>query len=210
MPWLALHLPLLSLEAFAATLTQAERATPLALVAQHRIGAVNAAAAARGVRPGLKRATALALAADLRLGQADPARDAAALQAVAHAALAFTPLVAPDGNATVLLGVQSVLRYHGGPERLRARLLAALAPLGHRLQLASAPTPLGAALLARWGTPSMATSPGAGTAPTPLRCRPCWMQRRSGCSAPAASTGRRCRAWACRCWPTCARCPAPA
>ena len=152
MPWLALHLPLLSLEAFAATLTEAERAAPLALVAQHRIGAVNAAAAARGVRPGLKRATALALAADLRLGQADPARDAAALQAVAHAALAFTPLVAPDGNATVLLGVQSVLRYHGGPERLRARLLAALAPLGHRLQLASAPTPLGAALLARWGT----------------------------------------------------------
>jgi protein ImuB len=152
--WLALHLPALSLEAFAATLAPAERAAPLALAAQHQITAVNAAAAACGVRPGLKRATALALAADLRLGQADPARDAAALGAVAHAALAFTPDVSLDGDATVLLEVSRVLRYHGGPERLHQRLLQrlldALAPLGHQVQMASAPTPLGAALLARW------------------------------------------------------------
>ena len=152
MPWLALHLPFLSLEAFAATLPAEDRAAPLALVAQHRIEMANAAATAAGVRPGLKRATALALVADLRLAAADPARDAAALQAVAHAALAFTPMVTLDGPATVLLGLQGVLRYHGGPARLRQRLLAALAPLGHRLQLASATTPGGAALLARWGT----------------------------------------------------------
>ena len=138
MAWLAIHLPLLSLEAFAATLPVPDRTLPLALVAQHRITAVNAAAAERGVRPGLKRATALALAADLRLGQADAARDAAALQAVAHAALAFTPLVVPDlatddaagAPATVLLGVASVLRYHGGPDRLRTRLQDALARVG--------------------------------------------------------------------------------
>jgi protein ImuB len=152
MPWLALHLPLLSLEAFAATLPPEDRAAPLALVAQHRITSANAAALALGIRPGLKRATALALVADLRLAAADPARDAAALQAVAHAALAFTPMVTLDGPATVLLGLQGVLRYHGGPLRLRQRLLDALAPLGHRLQLASATTPGGAALLARWGT----------------------------------------------------------
>jgi protein ImuB len=162
MPWLAIHLPLLSLEAFAATLPAAERATPLALAAQHRITAVNPAAAERGVRVGLKRATALALAADLRLSQADAARDAAALQAVAHAALAFTPMVVVDdaaqGPATVLLGVASVLRYHGGADRLRARLQDALAPLGHRLQLATAPTPAGAALLARW-RPDLASGP---------------------------------------------------
>jgi len=161
MHWLALHLPMLSLEAFAATLLDAERDAPLALVAQHRITGVNAAAAACGVRPGLKRATALALAPQLRLGQSDAARDAAALLAVAHAALAFTPLVMldtgyADDTHTVLLEVGSVLRYHGGPTRqpgpLIHRLQAALAPLGHRLQMAAAPTPGGAALLARWGT----------------------------------------------------------
>lgn len=152
MHWLALHLPQLSLEAFAATLSEAERGAPLALVAQHRIVAVNAAAAGAGVRTGLKRATALALAPALRLALAEPARDAAALQAVAHVALAFTPMVVlDDGPATVLLELASVLRYHGGPARLRARLHDALAPLGHRLQEAAAPTAAGAALLARWG-----------------------------------------------------------
>jgi protein ImuB len=150
MLWLALHLPLLSLEAFSATLPPAQRDTPLALLADHRIAAVNPAAAARGLRPGLKRATALALAADLLIGQADAARDAQALQAVAHAALAFTPMVALEGGHTVLLEVQPSLRLFGGAARLHRRLQAALAPLGHRLQTAAAPTPGGAALLARW------------------------------------------------------------
>jgi protein ImuB len=98
----------------------------------------------------MRRATALALAADLRFGQADAARDAAALQAVAHAALGFTPMVVTEAPATVLLEVQASLRYFGGAARLLARLQAALAPLGHRLQVARAPTPRGAALLAAW------------------------------------------------------------
>ena len=150
MLWFALHLPLLSLEAFSAALPPAQRALPLALVGEHRIATVNAAAAARGIRPGLKRATALALAGDLLLGQADAARDAAALQTVAHAALAFTPMVVAEAGHSVLLDVQGSLRYFGGPAQLRRRLRDALAPLNHRVQLASAPTPLGAALLARW------------------------------------------------------------
>lgn len=151
MLWLALHLPLLSLEAFSASLTAAQRAAPLALLAEHRIAAVNPAAAARGVRPGLKRATALALAGDLLLGQADAGRDAQALQGVAFAALAFTPMVVVEGAHSVLLEVQSSLRYFGGPARLRQRLHEALASLGHQVWTASAPTPLGASWLARWG-----------------------------------------------------------
>ncbi|MDH5340110.1 MAG: hypothetical protein OEW22_10070, partial [Rubrivivax sp.] len=157
MLWLALHLPLLSLEAFSATLPPDRRAAPLALLADHRIAAVNPAAAARGLRPGLKRATALALAADLLIGQADAARDMQALQAVAHAALAFTPMVALQGADIVLLEVQASLRLFGGAARLLDRLRAALAPLGHRLQTAAAPTPGGAALLARWGTTAHGT-----------------------------------------------------
>ena len=182
MLWIALHLPLLSLETFAATLSHvcpraaALRQPPpkgvketwggpafpcdqtepaLAIVDAQHIVSANVAARALGVKPGLKRATALAIAPQITLGQADPARDAQALRAVAHAALAFTPSVLIEPAAvdaaphTVLLEVQASLRYFGGLSVLRQRLHAALAPLGHRLHTVSAATPLGAALLAR-------------------------------------------------------------
>ena len=158
MLWIALHLPLLSLESFAATLPHEAGEPPLALMDAHSILAVNAPARALGVQPGFKRATALALAPQLTLGLADPARDAQALTAVAHAALAFTPTVviqppshanAEDAPHTVLLEVQASLRYFGGLPALQRRLKEALTPLGHRLHIVSASTPLGAALLAR-------------------------------------------------------------
>ena len=162
MLWIALHLPLLSLESFAATLPHEASGQPLALLDAHAIVSANAPARALGVKPGLQRATALALAPQLTLGQADPARDTQALTAVAHAALAFTPMVViePAGAIasastrgaaphTVLLEVQASLRYFGGLTALLQRLHAALAPLGHRLHTVSAGTALGAALLAR-------------------------------------------------------------
>ncbi len=166
--WLALHLPLLSLEAFSATLALAAASAgegagtapgpitpdgaprPIALVAEHRIAAANAAARELGVQPGQKRATALALAPALLIGQADAVRDAQALQAVVHVALAFTPSVTLEGSDCVLLEVQASLRYFGGLPALRQRLFSALAPLGHTVHGAGAPTALGAALLARW------------------------------------------------------------
>ncbi len=157
MLWLALHLPALSLESFAATLGTAQHALPLALLDQHQVRSANRVALRLGIKPGMKRATALALAPQLLFGQADAARDTQALQSVAHAALAFTPSVTLAGNPrdseqvpVVLLEVQASLRYFGGLARLQQQLREALAPLGFNLQLASAPTPGGAALLARW------------------------------------------------------------
>lgn len=159
MLWIALHLPLLSLESFAATLPPADDAAgaprAVALMDTHHIVAANAAARALGVKPGLKRATALALAPNIVLGQADVARDRQAITAVAHAALAFTPSVTlepadtPDAAPhTVLLEVQPSLRYFGGRTRLLRRLQAALAPLSHTVHCGSAPTAQGAAWLA--------------------------------------------------------------
>jgi protein ImuB len=157
MLWIAVHLPQLSLESFAATVDPAWRHRPLALVEAHRITQADARATALGVLSGIKRATALMLESDLVLGQSDSARDAVALQAVAHAALAFTPMVcieSTDGAGTpapvVLLEVQASLRCHGGFRKLLDRLRRALQPLGHQACIASAPTPLGAALLSRW------------------------------------------------------------
>ena len=165
MRWIALQLPALSLESFAATLPAAARAAPAALLQAQRITAANDAAERLGVRPGMQRATALALAPQLRLGQADALRDAAALTSVAHAALAFTPAVSVPAEVPraarsgqgefdarhhhVLLEVGASLRYFGGLDALLGRLRSALAPLGHRISLASAPTAAGSLLLAR-------------------------------------------------------------
>ncbi|MEK8031442.1 DNA polymerase Y family protein [Ideonella sp. DXS29W] len=149
MLWVGFHFPSLSLEAFSALLGHERAGEPIALQAQHRIAAVNAAAAEGGVKAGMKRATALALVPELILGTADPLRDAEALQAAAHALLAFSPTVVPAPPHGLLIEVQASLRCFGGLARLWQRLAEALAPLGHRWQRASAPTALGALLLAR-------------------------------------------------------------
>jgi len=155
MLWIAVHLPQLSLESFAATLPSATPDTALALLDQHRIAAVNRPAAEAGVRPGQRRATALALAPSLVLGEADARRDAEALQAAAHAALAFTPSVTVQAaEHTVLLEVKASLRCFGGLKALLKRLHQSLAPLQHALQCAAAPTALGASLLARGERPA--------------------------------------------------------
>ncbi|HEU5297615.1 MAG TPA: DNA polymerase Y family protein, partial [Burkholderiaceae bacterium] len=145
MLWIAVHLPQLSLESFAATLDPSLQTRPLALIEAHHITQVDSRAAASGVQPGAKRATALALASDLVLGEADAIRDTLALQAVGFAALAFTPMVClqpNDGAGTpapvVLLEVQASLRCFGGLRRLLQQLQCALQPLGHRCRIACA------------------------------------------------------------------------
>ena len=151
MQWIAVHLPRLSLESFAATLAGGEAAgRPVVLLREHRVWMLDPAAAQAGVRPGHKRATATALAPQLVVGEVDERRDAQSLQSVAHAALAFTPSVTLRvAEAVVLLEVRASLRCFGGLKRLLQRLQQVLQPLGHALQIATAPTALGAALLAR-------------------------------------------------------------
>ena len=150
MSWIGLYLPWLSLEAFVATLPPEARGTPIALMHLHQVVSLNRAAHALGVQRGMKRATALALAPQLLFGEAHEGRDAAALQSVAHAALAFSPMVCLSPPAGVLLDVSTTLRYFGGIDRLSQRLDDTLAPLGHRVFRARAPTAQGAALLSRW------------------------------------------------------------
>lgn len=235
MLWIGIHLPLLSLESFRATLLPGVEGgmaawPPVALLegpgsGGARIAAADAAARALGVRPGLKRATALALAPTLVLGLADARRDRQAIGALAQAALAFSPLVtlepwttalgdlglqpaagagpaadsapagpaaAHDGQAphTVLLEVQATLALFGGRgaapalqlRRLLQRLHAALAPLGHTLQCAVAPTATGAALMARRAPPWALPQGGAAPAPAPRG-------RRTGADPVATSPG---------------------
>lgn len=148
--WMAVHLPALSIESFAATLGPEQAHRPLALLEGPQIVAVDARASEAGVRPGQRRATALALEPGLLLGRADPLRDRQALRAVAWAALQFSPCVTEQAPHTVLLEVAATTRLFGGLDRLTERLCETLKPLRHQVRLACAPTAWGAALLALW------------------------------------------------------------
>ena len=153
--WIAAYLPALSLEAFAATLPPRPPGAPerpLALLHGARLTGVDATAAALGLQPGQKRATAMALAPHTVFGQADPAREAGWLQAVAQAALVFSPSVTLGDARTVLLEVSTTQRAFGGLARLIERLQAEVAPLGLSVRWATAPTAGGAALLAHAGS----------------------------------------------------------
>jgi protein ImuB len=196
--WIGIHLPALSLESFIATFPAesgpVEAAPgldwpePVLLLERQRVVAVNEAAQARGIGPGQRRATALALAPHARCGEADPARDAAALQAVACALLEFTPAVSLGGPDTVLAEVEASLRYFGGLAALLTRLRAALAPLGHRVQVAVAPTPQAALWLSNGRDDAEAV---VADAPAPRRARPPSLAANAEAAASVAADARR-------------------
>ncbi|GAB4475615.1 MAG: DNA polymerase Y family protein [Burkholderiaceae bacterium] len=153
MLWIAVCLPELPLE------TCAAGDAPFAIGDAQRILHVNRAAAAAGVEAGMRRATAAALCPRLVLRARDPAKERAALEAVARWALRFTPnvaLVAPprdprieEAPAGVLLEVAASLRLFGGRTRLLAALRKGLIEQGHAARMATAPVPHAAWLLAR-------------------------------------------------------------
>src|ERR1700761_8643769 len=182
MLWIGVHLPALSLESFVATLAperpveapaddEFDDVGPVALIDRHRIVDANAAARECGVRVGQKRATALGLAPHTRLAEADPARDEAALMAVAHVMLGFTPVVTLGIAHVVLAEVQASLRYFGGLPRLLQRLRAELVPLGHAVRIACAPTAQGAQWMAKGSDFSDAVEPPLASSKADWRAR---------------------------------------
>ncbi|MGN6702570.1 MAG: Y-family DNA polymerase [Burkholderiaceae bacterium] len=127
-----------------------------------------------GIVPGMAVAAARALVDGLIVQEQDPAREQAALHALAGWALQFTPTVTlePDG---VLLEVQPSLRLFGGLARLGKRLEQGAAQLGFAVSISVAPTPLAARLfaLARLSQPALRGSTAlprlaAKLAPLPL------------------------------------------
>ncbi|HEX6733214.1 MAG TPA: DNA polymerase Y family protein [Azonexus sp.] len=145
MLWLALYFPLFALEALPL------RQSPSAVVGCGRILAGDPGAAAAGIMPGQKLSTALGLAPELRVFERDPAREAAALTALACAAGRFTPSVSlapPDG---LLLEIGGCLRLFGGVEAIVDAVRTACGEQGWSTDWAVAPTPLAARWLARAG-----------------------------------------------------------
>ncbi len=113
--------------------------------------AVNAAAAAEGVAPGMALADARALAAGLATRPTMPPRRAKALLALQRWLDRFTPLVAIDGPDGFLLEMAGATHLFGGEAAFMARLIQGLEGLGFAVRAAMADAPGGAWALARHG-----------------------------------------------------------
>ncbi len=102
-----------------------------------------------GVHAGHSRSYALALAPGLKLLTADVARETQAFEAMALALLTYTPKVSLADSHTLLLEVGSGLRLFRGLRTLLSRVSATVAEFGYTARIACAPTAWGAWLLAQ-------------------------------------------------------------
>ncbi|RDJ97435.1 Y-family DNA polymerase [Paraburkholderia lacunae] len=174
MLWIAVTLPLLSLEAVKPLVPfpdgspakpnqpepRGDASQPLAsedvggehcyALADHaHILLPDFAALRAGVRAGHSRSYALALAPGLKMLAADSTRETQAFEAMALALLMYTPKVSLAHAHTLLLEVGSGLRLFGGLRVLLSRASATAAEFGYTTRIACAPTAWGAWLLAQ-------------------------------------------------------------
>ena len=170
MLWLALHFPLLPLEALP------WRRSPSAVVACGRVWVCDRAAAAAGVVAGQKLSTALGLQPGLAVGERDPVLERKALESLACWAGSFTPTVSLAPPAGLLLEIGGCLRLFGGAAAIVDAVNAGCAEQAYSVAWAAAPTPLGARWLAQAGARALHPTPAAmQTALAGLACRvPDW------------------------------------
>ena len=150
MLWLCLHMASLSADVFTRAGTVRE---PFVVVAgdgtRQAVVAPSARAARAGVCRGMALGAAHALSPGLSVFRRDEASEAAALARLAAWAGRFTPFVSLSPPREVLLEVAGSLRLFGGPDGLWTKVADGIRGLGYTAKMALAPTPLGAALLAR-------------------------------------------------------------
>jgi protein ImuB len=128
---------------------------PLALIANDRgrqvIQAVNAAALAEGILPGLALADARARLPGLRVAPHDPAGDAACLDWLAQGATRWSPMVAARPPYGLVIDISGCVQLFGGEASLVSDVVTRLHRLGFSAQPALAATPAAALALARFG-----------------------------------------------------------
>ncbi len=137
--------------------------TPLALIANDRgrqiIRAVNEAALAEGIVPGLALADARARLPGLRALPHDPAADTACLDWLAQGATRWSPMVAARPPHGFVIDISGCAHLLGGEASLVADIVTRLHRLGFSVQPALAATPAAALALARFGVERTAHLP---------------------------------------------------
>jgi protein ImuB len=168
--WLAIHLSHYVLESLQPAVAEAVAVVDLERGAKV-VCDCNAGAAAAGVVPGMALNSALALQPGLHVLSRDPRRERALLEAVATAALDFTPRVNLEPPDAVLLEVRGSLRLFGGARRLCDLLRQRLQARGLEPCIALTPAPLASLWFARAGEEVVLRRPdalAARLAPLPL------------------------------------------
>ncbi|OZI22683.1 Y-family DNA polymerase [Bordetella genomosp. 7] len=143
--WIAVFLRCLPLDA---ARPQWSPDAAFAVLDHERIAALTPAAAAAGLRAGMRRAGAAAMAPDIPLLDRDAPAENTLLHEASLALLQYTPDIALAGPDTVLLQVGASLTYFGGPRALHRRVAATLRAMSLHARLGMAPTAQGAWLLA--------------------------------------------------------------
>ncbi|ABQ67486.1 Nucleotidyltransferase/DNA polymerase involved in DNA repair-like protein [Rhizorhabdus wittichii RW1] len=127
---------------------------PFALVEKRKgaicLAAVDRAALALGMVPGLSLADARARLPDLGVADHDPPADARFLERIADGCDRYTPMVALDPPDGLLLDISGCAHLFGGEGALRDDLAARLGRLGLEVLSALADTPDAAHALARY------------------------------------------------------------
>jgi protein ImuB len=135
------------------------RATVAKVKRAQRLVAVNRAAAAQGLRPGLALADARARVPALDCCAADAAAEAATLAAITDWCRRFTPLAALDPPDGALLDITGAAHLFGGETKLRDEIEARLHAQGFAARTAIASTPEAAWAVARFGQDPARTIP---------------------------------------------------
>lgn len=147
---------------------------PLALISPGqggiRLTAVDAAAAALGLAPGMTLADARALVPELMVVDADPVADQAALEELADWCGRYAPWTATDGEDGIRLDITGVAHLFGGEAALLADLARRLSAAGLTSRAAIADTPGAAWAVARYATGGIVAEGkvAAALAPLPL------------------------------------------
>jgi protein ImuB len=132
-----------------------------------RIAALNDAAARLGLTLGLALADACARHPGLAIAQADPEADRRLLEAIADWCDRYTPLVALDGPAGLMLDVTGCAHLFGGETALANDIVARLAAQGLQTRIAVAGTPGCAWAVAHYGMRTQALLEAGGERPFP-------------------------------------------
>jgi protein ImuB len=137
--------------------------TPLVLVASERgrqlIRAVNPAAMAQGLHPGLALADARALLPDVAVAAHDPHGDAAFLERLARRARRWSPATAARPPHGILIDTSGAAHLFGGETALVQQVVDWAQAQGLTARAALAVTPAAALALARFGAMRIADRP---------------------------------------------------
>jgi protein ImuB len=179
--YLAVWLPLLSSERIRTHhhgLPERAPESPFALVEKvkgaMRIAALDEAALALGLAPGMTLADARAAVPDLAAVEHDASADSALLHWLAESCGRYTPSVMADPPGGLILDITGCTHFFADDARQLAKdLHARLARIGFTARLALAETPEAAAALARFGSSGIMGGGDVGALPvTALRVNP--------------------------------------